>query len=316
MNQELYDYKLKLLETGIFRHQTGNEYTAAQCPNCGDRRKHCYVLIKLDDDTPVLYNCFKCNAKGIVGKEFLSFFGIDDIRIPKTKYSKKLSVSDSATDTLDYGVTVTEKDDISYACEYIKKRVGHYPTLAELQYFQFVGNPVNYAAEYLGYDGKNRKQFSNRCWFRLTNGNIHGRAIDNNPMRWIRFHTNKVKQAGLYTIKLPFDLYQPINVCIAEGIMDVIGLYYNYPMTNAIYIAALGKNYNRGIEHILSMGIFGESVNVKVFKDPNVRVREIFIPYHLQQLFKKVEFYENLNGKDYGVLPDELEVSKIVIRRK
>lgn len=315
MNQELYNFKIKLLESGIFRHQTSNEYTC-QCPNCGDNRKHCYVLIKLDDDNPVLYNCFKCNAKGIVGKSFLSFFGVDDIKIPNHKFSKKLEISDGPSDKLVTTSTVTEHDNIDEVCDYIHKRVGHYPTLTDLQYFQYIGNPGKYAKDYLGYDGRNRKQLNQRCWFKLTNGNIHGRAFNDDKIRWLRFKTNKVKQSGIYSIKLPFDLYQTVNVCITEGIMDAIGLYYNYPVDNAIYIATLGKDYARGIQHILSMGIFGESVCIRIFKDPDVNINSIFISNNLKKLFKRVDVYENLLGKDYGVPPEEIEISKIVVKNK
>lgn len=313
MNQSLYEFKVKLLETGIFRHQSKDEYTC-ECPNCGDRRKHCYVLIRLTDDTPVVYNCFKCTAKGIVNQKFLEYFNLDNIQIPNYKFSKKIEVQSSASAKMNI-TSVTEEDDIREVSDYILERIGVLPTLEELQYFQYVAKPKLYASEYLGYDGKNDSQFRQRHWFRLTNGTIHGRLDsmyeDGTKRRWQRFQSNRVKGVGLYTVKKPFDLYETINVCIAEGIVDVMGLYYHGNIPNPIFIAVLGKNYTKGIEHILNMGIFGDSVNIKIFKDPNVNADEIFVPFQMQKIFKHIDVYENALGFDYGVHEDKIEINRV-----
>lgn len=312
MNKELFDYKEKILSAGFLRHQTGQQYTC-QCPFCNDNRKHCYVLIKMTDDTPVLFNCFKCNAHGIVNDKFLEYFGINDIKSPKNSFSRKLDINNTASTKIPDAI-VSEKDNIEGICQYIHGRVGQYPTLQELQFFQYVGRPIGYAKEYLGCD--NTKIFRNRNWFRLTNGNIIGRwKDDDTEMRWLRYKSNRAKGSGLYTIKIPFDMYQDINVIIAEGIMDVIGLYYNYhEFSNCVYIASMGKNYERGIKHIMDKGIFGDSVNIKIFKDPDVNVDSIRIDGTLQKMFKRVDIYENLKGLDYGVDPSDLDIHKIIRR--
>ena len=83
-------------------------------------------------------------------------------------------------------------------------------------------------------------------------------------MRWIKYHQDKELQKGLYTIKKPVELRKEINVIIAEGIMDVIGLYYHYPCDNALFLAVLSSNYITGLEHLISIGVFGESINIKI----------------------------------------------------
>lgn len=310
MNKSLYEFKEKLLAAGFLRHQSGQEYTC-QCPFCNDNKRHCYVLIKLNDDTPVLYNCFKCNSSGVVNTKFLEYFGIDDINIPKYAASKKLDVNSTAT-VKSMGVIVDEHDDIKSVQEYLKWKIGETPTLEELQIFQYVGKPFKYAKEYLGFDG-NRNVFMNRNWFRLSNGNIIGRwNNDDNPYRWHKLKSNKVKGVGLYTLKLPFDLYQNITVYIAEGIVDIIGLYYHYREDdNCIYVAVMGKDYEKGIKHVLNKGIFGSSVSVKIFKDPDVDVNKIRIDPVLKKLFRRIDVYGNLMDKDYGVTQDNLDIHKI-----
>lgn len=303
------DYKHKLLDTGIFKFQSNSRYTS-QCPFCNDNKKHMYVLIDLNSDMPVLYNCFKCNAKGKMNTEFLKYFGIEDITIPRSKFKKKIEPN-KASSTL--SVSVDDTDTITDVCNYIKDRVGQYPSLTDLQYFQYVGKPFDYSKEYLGND-KDSKVFNNRYWFRMTNGNIIGRYnSDDTSYRWLKYKSKYVNDdKGLYTLKIPFDLHQTINVYIAEGVMDIIGLYYNYIHDNNVYIATMGKNYTNGIHHLVDMGIFGDNVNIKIFKDPDVRLDKIYIDRNLKGLFGKVDIYHNITGKDYGVLPDELEIQKCI----
>jgi hypothetical protein len=185
----------------------------------------------------------------------------------------------------------------------------------ELQYFHYIGNPVKYANDFLG--NENISTINNRVWFQMTNGNIIGRTVnDNTNMRWLKYKTTKAHGVGLYKIGIPIDLYQPIHVIIAEGVMDVIGLFYNYKETfNNIYIGTMGKDYVKGIKYILDKGIFGDSVYIKIFKDPDVPVNKIWIDNNLRSLFKRVDIYENCMGYDYGVKPDLLDIHKIVNRK-
>lgn len=300
-------FKQNLLQTGLFRSASRNRYTC-QCPFCNDNHKHMYVLFKMDDDTPLLYMCFKCNSSGIVNKEFLDYLGINDIRIPKMmKIKKKININKINQNI----VLCNEKDNIDYVCNYINRKIGEYPSLQELQFFQYVTHPYEYAKEYLGYN-KNDYMFKDRHWFRMTNGGLIGRHNkDNQRISWLKYvNDDNVNPSGLYTIKLPFDLYKPINVYIAEGVMDVIGLYYHYIKNNNIYIACLGKGYETGLRYLLNMGIFGNSVNIKIFKDSDVNVKDIRINPNLKKLFNDVSIYQNVIGKDYGMMAEKIEIQK------
>ena len=313
MNQKVIEYKESLLSRGGFRRVSTTQYRIQECPKCGDRKWHCYVKIDLSNDEPVLYKCFKCNSGGIVDDKFLEFIGIDDISVPKFKFGRRLDVSETVSEKIN-SMTVVDGDDITGICDYINRKVGHYPSLTELQSFNYVGDPYKYTRDYLGTEGQS--VLRNRYWFRLTNGNISGRWYnDEVEYRWMRYKSNRVKTVGLYKLNVPVDMYQPINVIIAEGVMDVIGLYYNYNgSTNNVYIGVMGKDYYRGIKYILDRGIFGHSVSIKIFKDSDVNEKDIYIDYNMKKLFKRVDIFENLMGKDYGVLPEELDIHKIIMR--
>lgn len=309
MNLDLSKFKEALLNSGLFKHKTVKEYTC-QCPYCLDNHQHCYVKIDMNSDDPVVFWCHKCTAHGMVGKDFLNRLELD-VQIPRFTGSKSLD-EDKGVAIKVIGETVTEKHDISRVCEYVHGRVGHYPTLQELQMFRYVGDPRKYAFDYLGYNGEGRP-FNNRFWFKMTNGNITGRwKDDNTDHRWMNFKTNRVKGGALYTIGNGFIPHEPITVVIAEGIFDVIGLYYNGNITNGIFIGVAGKGYSRGIKHILSRGIYGDSVSVRIYRDPNVRNDEVYVDPLVMKLFNGVDLYYNAMGKDYGILPNELDIHKVL----
>ena len=308
-HEELSKFKEALLSSGIFKHMNTFEYTC-QCPYCHDNRQHCYVKIDTATDSPVVFWCHICTAHGRVSKDFLDRLNLD-IEMPKYTGSKPLDVNKGVAMKV-IGDTVTDKHDTSKVRDYIESRVGHYPTLDELKMFNYVGDPRKYAFDYLGYNGEGRP-FNNRHWFKMSNGNITGRwKDDNTDHRWMNFKTNRVKGGGLYTMKKGFDVYKPITVVIAEGIFDVIGLYYNGRIENGIFIGVAGKGYSRGIKHILSKGIYGDSVSVRIYRDPNVKNEDVYVDPIAMQMFKSVDLYYNAFDKDYGILPGELDIHKVL----
>ena len=317
MNKEtIKEFKQRLLEIlvpGEYKRVSSVQYRLRECPKCGDRKFHLYLKIDINTDEPILYKCFKCNSGGIVNESFLKQLGYDDIKMPECNYSKKLNMGEKVSNKIPE-ILVNVDDDIHIVSDYINERVGHIPSLTDLQYFHYVGNPTKYVNDFLGNDYIS--SIKNRVWFQMTNGNIIGRTLnDNDSMRWLKYKTTKTRGAGLYKLAIPVDLYQPIHVLIAEGVMDVIGLYYNYHDTeNNIYIGTMGKDYVKGIKYILDKGIFGDSVYIKIFKDPDVPVNKIWIDDSLKSLFKRVDIYENCSGNDYGVRPELFDIHKVINR--
>lgn len=311
MNEELARFKEALINSGAFKRTATrrDEYRGKICPRCGDVKWHTYLKIDVTNESPVVWHCFKCNEAGIVNKEFLKAYDLS-INTPRNvKYHKQIDVQEAVSTKLN-NVSVTDTDDVSNVSQYIQSRVGIIPTMEELQMFRYVGNPFKYVNEYFG-DGIN-KHMDQRCWFQLTNGNIIGRCYnDETEYRWLRYQTKKVRGRGLYTMRRGLDTHQVINIVISEGIMDSIGLYYHYPIENAIYISTLGSDYKAGIQHMMKLGIFGDSVIIHIFKDSDVSNDMIKIPIGLQKLFKHIFLYQNTIGKDYGVFKEELDIHKI-----
>ena len=315
MSTELLSFKEALINSGVLKRTPTNrdQYRGMLCPRCGDTKYHCYVKISLTNEDPPLWHCFKCNSGGIVGKEFLKAYHIDDISMPKNmKYHKRIESNEAVSIKLNQ-VSCNKQDPLDDVIAYTSARVGIHPTLPELQMFRYVGNPHGYVKEFFGMDEYNSNMLNERLWFQLNNGNIIGRTNnDDTEYRWLRYKTNRVRGRGIYTFRTGIDTHEPINVIIAEGIYDCIGLYYHYPVNNALYIATLGSDYKYGIQHIMKMGVFGDSVTIHIFKDADVNTNMIQIPKSLCKLFKHVFVYGNSIAKDYGYPKHMMEIHRVL----
>ena len=305
MDVKLAEFKRKLLETGLFEKVSREgQYRCKVCPYCGDAKSHLYVLIRQNDDIPVLCNCFKCNHKGLIDEKFLDYFGIDDMDIPKVKGRKRIrpGVANTMIDVLN---TDTDSETIQIASDYIEYRLGVRPTFDDLKKFMVIGNPTEYVTAYL--DGETWG-LKDRVWFMMNNGSIVGRSLDDNVnVRW-RKRTVPGTMAGLYSIKQPIAIDKPVNVCICEGVMDAIGLYYHGNIPNAVFIATMGSRYEAGIHYAIDAGIFGDSVNIRIYKDADIE--RVMINKRLSPLFKSISVYRNTLAKDYGVPMDKIEIEK------
>jgi hypothetical protein len=303
------EFKIKLLQTGLFQSVSrSGQYVCKTCPYCGDMKKHMYVLIRQDDDSPVLYNCFKCNAHGIINQEFLDYFGIENIDVPKIKGKRRIQPNDVSV-LVNLINEETDCDMIHMCSKYIEHRVGVYPSIDDLKAFQVIGNPYGYVEAYLGGDMRGLKD---RVWFRLHNGNMIGRHIDDNvESRWKKRNYmggQNYVSGGIYIIKNTVDTHQIINICICEGVMDAIGLYYHGNVPNSVFIACMGSDYAVGMKYALNMGIFGDSVSVRVYKDADVSRMQL--PKSYTNLFKSITVYHNTLAKDYGVRKEQIEIEK------
>ena len=96
-----HDIKLKIqkliLNRDVFSEQTSKIQIRTRCPFCGDSQKnlhtgHLYLRINPDDNLPIVYNCFKCPAQGILKYEDLESLGISDDDIKKNISSLNIRI--------------------------------------------------------------------------------------------------------------------------------------------------------------------------------------------------------------------------------
>ena len=307
-------FKEELLKSGIFRKvSTAYQYRCQYCPYCGDARYHLYVKIKTDDDSPVVYNCKKCNASGYINQRFLEYYGLEDLKIPRFNggfHGGKIDNGKISVKEKKY--VIDENVNCDDVLEYIGGRLGIVMNMDDLKVCQYMWNPYGYAKSVLGFYGGTRF-FEERCWFKLTNGGIIGRYMgnDDSVMRWKQCKTNKLIGGGLYQLSLPVDTGKEINAVITEGIMDGIGMWKHGGVDNGVYISCMGSDYERGIEHLIDLGLFGDTVNVGVYVDGDVDIQKLWFDKYLMMLFKHVDIYRNTLEKDYGVKGDLINIERV-----
>lgn len=303
---DIIEFKRRLLDTGLFMKTSGDgQYRCVTCPFCGDTKKHMYVKIVQGTDDPVVYRCFKCNSQGLMKQDWLDYFGID-LKIPPIKGRRRIQPNSTAEMIADLVDPEKHASMIEVAKEYINFRIGVIPTLNDLKAFQLIGDPFGYVQAYLGGDNWGLKD---RVWFRMHNGSMAGRALnDDVSPRWRKRGGGSVPSGGLYVIKTPVNTEQTINICICEGVMDAIGLYYHNFLPNALYIACMGSDYGAGLRHALSMGVFGDSVCINIFRDSDVNL--IQVSRYEARMFKSIVCYKNAIGKDFGVKKELIELEK------
>ena len=304
------EYKVRLINSRLFKktYSSSHEYRG-RCPFCGHTGNKFYIRIDLDSDDPVMYNCFHCPAQGYLNYKLLERLGLEDqITLPKEiKRMKKLPV-DTVVDSVQF-VSVTDNDNIDNVCNYINKLVGHNPSIQDLLSFQYIGNPSLYCSEYIGMDNIDALR-DDRIWFKMVNANMIGLSITNNDYR--KYISARVREGSLYQMKTMIDMYQDLNIIIADNITDVIGLYYNFDdIENCMYIATCGKQYQRAMRHVLNKGIFGKGVNIHIFKNRNIKYEKIFIDNTMRKLFGKVSIYENTEVDSYSVMKDCLHIQRV-----
>lgn len=306
---DLMEFKIRLLDTGIFRKvSTEGQYRCQSCPFCGDNNKHMYVKILMDNETPVMYYCQRCNAHGWMNERFLSYYSIDNLQIPKSRGYKRIHPNNQSKGPIILFDENQDQNMLEIGSEYIQKRVGVRPSTDDLKAFQLLGNPEAYVREYLGDD---IRRLRGRVWFRLSNGNIIGRLTDRDTgERWLKYNSTREKSdTNIYIIKRGIDPYQTINICICEGVMDAIGLYYHGDIPNAVYIACLGRGYTSPMRYVIGAGIFGDSVNIRFYLDNDVRENP-HVSENYALLFKSIGFYRNTLAKDFGYPEDRIMIEK------
>lgn len=325
----LLNWKMRILESGVLKRQNDQE-CICYCPWCGERKGKCYIKMILDDETPMLYHCFICQESGVLNSTMLEKLGITDfqdssdineldqiIKGSKVGYRKQIKSSngDIECNLKDYLYDGNYNNNI---IEYMKNRF-HIQNINTDKMLEWcvIGNIRKYLND-VGFDSVNtRINLDNRIWFRMRNGNVIGRSINNQGERWMVIR-NKQPHNGnnIYVISNLFNLSgRTIRVWMAEGVMDVIGIQNKIEQsidesdlseTNDVFIAVMGRMYSSGFEWLIGRGLFGDSVKVNVVCDNDYTDIKNRI-HQYEKCFSSIKVMQNHLDKDCGVEPDKIE---------
>lgn len=345
-NTEIKEKMIQALyNRGEYIRQVDSVEYQTRCPFCGDTDKsqrtgHLYVRIGLEDNFPMVYNCFKCPASGIVDQNFLTMMEIDDVDLRGNIISLNRT-----SDSIASHKFINGEENISFSyslpevvkdkkIKYIENRLGI--SLNEDDFTRL--KIITSLREFLIKNEVKKLTCSNEIAYMLENyyvgflsyGNTHilFRDITNKcQFSWIKYPiTKKSKEArAIYCMESEIDTFtkEPITINLAEGVMDIISSYYNlnYNKPNSLHFGVLGKQYDAIIRKLITLGFVGDNVTVNVFSDNDESYnkknktptdmeyfRKVF--RKSKYLFKEVNVFYNILGKDIGVKKDKISLIK------
>lgn len=334
------------------RHVHGDEGYGGEfqtrCPYCGDSQKefntgHFYVKIVIQDKSVIPCHCFKCNYNGILTPEALDLMGCNDPELKNgltvlNKTGKYHGNGSYIEDQYRYFDRVMP-DTYRYPekLKYIDDRLGIDFTIGDYKDMKVVTSLYDFLIandiRKTSFD-KNARMMIERDYVGfLSSGNSHilFRDITNrNKFSWIKFPIDEesAKNKVWYGIATELDVLtnDEITVNMAEGVMDIIGVYkhINTSNKNVMNVAITGQNYNAIILHLINIGLVGGNVTINIYADndatygnkSNRASTEKFLRKYLDKykpLYRNINIYYNLKGKDYGVKKEDIMVKKITI---
>lgn len=294
-----------------------------RCPICGDSPKnpkdaHCYIKCSYDPDEPLLFNCFLCNAGGVVSEMFLEKLGVSsDLcnQVNNRRFNKIASLK-NFHNAINIGSPKASDALVSPQARYIASRLGGGFTIDDLENFKIIWD-LNNIYPYIT-DRRVRNSMPSNMnsisFLSDDKSSLLTRYFSDDGSRWRKIKIFPSENRSFYTIKATLDLFtsEDIEVNIAEGVLDVLSVYKNFnECDNSIFIATLGSDYISGIEYTILKGLIGFNVTLKIYIDSDVD--EQSLKRRLKKykwLFKNIYVLKNIKSKDVGVTIDKIKLIK------
>ena len=325
----------------------GDSYVV-RCPYCGDssnpRHGHFYITIVMDEETPILYNCFKCPAGGVMNRDTMDLLEMEDEDLQKglsvlnrnsIKYDKREINRETKVLTFDYKLPEIDTRKFGYKLDYIRNRLG---LEFDLQTFSEM-KVITSLRDFLKLNKINKLTCENSIAYLfersyvgfLSHGNgyiLFRDVTEKAPNPWVKYPITEKSRQGkvFYSMQSEIDLFtkDTININLAEGVFDIFGACYHLhlPKTNSVNIAVTGKYYDTIIYYLISLGLVGSNVVLNIFADNDEKFNkkrkdggkdtslEYYQKrlYYIKYLFKRVYIYYNELYKDLGVTKDRISV--------
>ena len=338
--------KQYFIENFDAKEASGGKEIVKKCHFCGDSRdpqsRHLYI-----GQTPngtIVYNCFKCNSKGIVDGKFLRDLGCYEpglINLCQEQNSKSSNPNSSNSgryrnivrkiDT--FQIIANPSQFTDKKMQYISNRLGYSFSMKDLINFKIVLN----LKEFLDFNGITVYSRNKEIIEELDKFFIGFLSMDNRYVilrrlvpegkvskyidtRFVNYDIFKAYGQSYgtkyYTIPNIVNLSIPLEIHIAEGVFDIISIYLNIipKGTNGIFTAICGKSYENIIKFfILNYGFTG--FNLHIYPDNDVKQYEINKIKDITNTFNiKVYIHRNIyeGEKDYGVRSDHI-IDKVIL---
>lgn len=308
-----------------------------RCQFCGDSKKNLnkkrlYIKIDTTSNEPMMFHCFNCGESGILTPSILRSFQINDLELNSSLITynkktvgvlkKKLGITNNK---FDFVIPMPKNTESNLKKKnYIENRLGIKLTVDDIKRFRIIfnleqflkSNDIDTVTVSKGrYDIINRDYIGFLTSFKEF---INFRDItDKNKLRYDKYSIfkNLDNTRKFYTIPTSVDILttDEITINIAEGIFDILGVYYNIKNQNDknnIYVAVCGSGYSYVIRFFLQMGLIGENVRINIYSDNDKEpdfyksIKKDFSPW----INRDIKLYYNTLEKDFGVPSNKINI--------
>lgn len=276
-----------------------------RCCFCGDTQKnmkmgHLYLLV---NDNRCRCYCHKCEANVPLDEVVLeNLIGKHDFVLNKTTIRRINPGNPNVIVETD----VPNKDSQSY--RYLENRFGCDFTADELYKFRIIDDQETWLQKY---NINSLYPIKNSICFVTADGNTlcYRNVIENDTWRWIKKKIYPKYDSSPYTMRGAVDILSTddINIVMAEGIMDIIGVYKHITQTADLYMATMGKDYTICIKWLINKGIFGKNISITIFSDDDVDIKYLrkMLRWY-RWMFGNVSVVYNDADHDFGIPKDRI----------
>lgn len=320
-----------------------NHEVVTRCPFCGDSEKnlrdgHLYIRINPDDNYPIVYNCFKCPANGILSPDDLDLLGIQkDIfkqylsNLNKTsdKLPKGGNYSNAEIKFFDYKIPeiISHPEKVRYIENRLGKRLSH-NTIMNMKMITSLKDFLieNKMETITCSPGMAKLVESKYVGFLSHNGAyiLFRDITDSQDIRWYKYPitVESYGQSVLYSIKQEIDIFtdETITINLSEGVLDCLSIAYNINTDNTYHInmAVGGKFYTKAIKYFLGLGFVGRNIIINIYSD-NDKTYDTSLEYYRKTLkkftylVKEINVFYNTLQKDVGYPSNQIKLVKYKI---
>lgn len=327
-----------LVKNGLGKVASGGKEVIKRCHICGDSRDqsdaHMYIGVK--ENGAIVYNCFKCGAKGKVDARFLRDIGCYDDSI--ISLCKSQSESNSTTSfrpsrknfIFNPVIPIYQEPLCSVKLKYLENRLGVNFSVHDIQRFKIVPNILdflyanniqNYTRDvrvlntlneyFVGFLSIDNKYITLR---RICKEGIVNKFVDQRYVIYNIFGDTD-GSSKVYSIPSTINTIDKITICIAEGALDIMSIFINCPPDNnknSIYLALCGKSYRDCIQDLIEKYGF-MNFDLHIYPDSDVPDKEFLygVKNDLSIFNGFCKIYIHRNGytgeKDYGVPKERIK---------
>lgn len=319
---------------------SGGNQIQCRCRYCSDSKNlrslgHMYISIPFSrgKQDPVMFNCFKCNSKGIASGKVLNEWGINNELVldEVDEYNGNTFDANVGKEfktrrhTFNNFILDENVDLVQPKLDYLNNRLGQNLTVSE-----YISNRVVFnILDGLRYSRINKYTRDPRILEELNKYFVGFLSMDGNSInlrrivdegivnpgidkRYINYNIREVNgdREKYFALPLYWDL--AINPCvpihIAEGPMDILSIYYNVRNRQpGLYAAVGGASYLKLMEHLthnlkiwlFEMHIYPDNDNV----GSEDKIKDLSSIMHYRFPYNNIFVHRNTypGEKDFGV---------------